>query len=453
MTVEQRADCCVVCFEAVATAADGIRCTAGDGHVVCNECFETVVNHRCDAASEVEIGSLSEAAKKTAFRVQCPCSGRSEHLSCDSAPYSDQAVAMHVSSRAYERYMDMRAMLKIHKAEAAAFEEAQEALHDEMEKLRLNPEKTSEVGTVLLGRQLKKLMPHARQCPSCSWGPMDFRACSDLKAHHGQVKKVISDPFGIGDDGAEPFEIKIDNSCPKCGFFSAKRKAWPKWDGQVHNEELATPLEAFDKAAKKYMPRIKQAESRRDEAEEAEKQARALYEAKVAELEAETLRRRQAEADYLNMRASISTTERTYASAGARVMAQLERERELRRRAEQRMIFTSEPPAPPPPLLCGSATGTGTGGYCAMMAEAVPGGTVRSVLSSARGETARGEAARLEGGEALLRGRRALPTKLEPLVVSIPSDRADEAAAAGGREGGLEHVEACTEWLRGQTPP
>ena len=89
---------------------------------------------------------------------------------------------------------------------------------------------------------------------------MDFKACSDLKSHHGQVLRHVPD-----ETTGEMREVKIDNSCPRCGFFSAKRNAWPRWDGKIHEEELASPWEATDLAAKKYLPLVKKAEREREQ--------------------------------------------------------------------------------------------------------------------------------------------------------------------------------------------
>ena len=358
---------CVVCYEAVTAATGAIRCS--EEHETCNECFESIVTRASDDAAEVDIASLSAHERRHFGLVQCPCAGRSVHLCCKSGAFSDHAVAQHVSPSAFARYFDMRALVRVHEAETAAFADAQEALHAEIGKLRLEPEKAADAGTILLSRQLKKLMPHARQCPDCGWGPMDFRACADLQAHHGQVVKVMH--RAVGPD-TETFEVSIDNSCPRCGFFSAKRKAWPKWNGEIHQDELASPFEAADQAAKKFLPRVKLAERRRSEAEAAAKDAKASLDDKASELVAEVARRRQAELDYLGVRASIAASERSCAIVGARALAQLERERELRRRAEQRRRELE--------VLLESTHRDGSGGG----SEAA--GTVRTVLGAARDE-------------------------------------------------------------------
>ena len=55
-----------------------------------------------------------------------------------------------------------------------------------------------------LASTLKHLHPDARQCLSCSFGPILKVKCDDLIAHHKQ--KVSSSSEAI-----------FDNSCPQCG--------------------------------------------------------------------------------------------------------------------------------------------------------------------------------------------------------------------------------------------
>lgn len=52
-------------------------------------------------------------------------------------------------------------------------------------------------------------------CPDCGFGPIDKKACDDMRAHHFQRK---GDTF-------------IDNSCPMCHFFAGSINKWKKWDG------------------------------------------------------------------------------------------------------------------------------------------------------------------------------------------------------------------------------
>jgi hypothetical protein len=70
---------------------------------------------------------------------------------------------------------------------------------------------------------LRKEFPNAYQCGSCGFGPVDHKACADLRTHHGEAWAA-----GGGGKGG-----KTDNGCPKCGWFSAQLSDWKPWDGNV----------------------------------------------------------------------------------------------------------------------------------------------------------------------------------------------------------------------------
>eukprot|EP00928_Gymnodinium_smaydae_P074576 TRINITY_DN57607_c0_g1_i1.p1 TRINITY_DN57607_c0_g1~~TRINITY_DN57607_c0_g1_i1.p1 ORF type:complete len:694 (-),score=58.21 TRINITY_DN57607_c0_g1_i1:284-2365(-) len=68
----------------------------------------------------------------------------------------------------------------------------------------------------------RQYLGRAYQCASCNFGPIDHFACGDLAHHNGQR---------VG-------EARINNACPRCGWFSRYLSAWPKWDGAVPDEAL-----------------------------------------------------------------------------------------------------------------------------------------------------------------------------------------------------------------------
>jgi hypothetical protein len=73
----------------------------------------------------------------------------------------------------------------------------------------------------------------AYQCAACRFGPIDHFACGDLAAHNGQrVGSAV-----------------INNSCPRCGWFSRVLSDWPKWDGTVPEEALLSCNQPDDKEA------------------------------------------------------------------------------------------------------------------------------------------------------------------------------------------------------------
>ena len=121
-------------------------------------------------------------------------------------------------------------MLPVAVKASEAYADAQGALQEELTALRNSSDNTAERGSALLASQLKRQMPDARQCFQCGFGPIDHYACADFAAHHGQQ---------IG-------ETRIDNSCPKCGWFSAHRNDWPVWDGTLHSDAKLDAASARD---------------------------------------------------------------------------------------------------------------------------------------------------------------------------------------------------------------
>lgn len=68
----------------------------------------------------------------------------------------------------------------------------------------------------------RQFLGRAYQCAGCGYGPIDHFACGDLEAHHGEQ---------IGSS-------EINNSCPRCKWFSPDIEDWQKWDGKVPEEAL-----------------------------------------------------------------------------------------------------------------------------------------------------------------------------------------------------------------------
>ena len=68
----------------------------------------------------------------------------------------------------------------------------------------------------------RQFLGRAYQCADCGYGPIDHFACGDLQAHHGEQVGASS----------------INNSCPRCGWFSNDIDDWAKWDGKVPEEAL-----------------------------------------------------------------------------------------------------------------------------------------------------------------------------------------------------------------------
>ena len=326
---------CVICLEEIAKST----VTCSTGHSICQTCVEPYVDGICSAAVGVEINGLGASQRKTFGRVVCPLSS----IGCAAPPFEDAVVTKALSScgqasNLISKYIEMRSMVRVSEQTEQAFVEAQEALQTELAKLRGAGPQVVEVardaGKELLARQLRKSMPNARQCRQCSWGPMDFRACSDLSAHHMQVVGHVA----IGGDESNMRQVVVDNSCPRCGWFSKERRNWPKWDGVIHDETvLPSPWDGSDRAAREWFPKVQAAEKKADECRARAKELEALLEAADAKYDLEVKARCRAESEYLQARKQISSTERACLSTSSKVVAQLERERALRRAAELKL--------------------------------------------------------------------------------------------------------------------
>eukprot|EP00440_Ansanella_granifera_P067607 gb/GFBE01073336.1/.p1 GENE.gb/GFBE01073336.1/~~gb/GFBE01073336.1/.p1 ORF type:complete len:691 (+),score=150.36 gb/GFBE01073336.1/:1-2073(+) len=80
----------------------------------------------------------------------------------------------------------------------------------------------------------RQYLGRAYQCAACSFGPIDHFACADLAHHNGQR---------VGMTGV------INNSCPRCGWFSRALSEWPKWDGTLPEEALLSCARPSQEAA------------------------------------------------------------------------------------------------------------------------------------------------------------------------------------------------------------
>jgi len=69
----------------------------------------------------------------------------------------------------------------------------------------------------------RQYLGRAYQCRDCGFGPIDHFACEDLLSHHGEE-------VGRG--------ARINNACPRCGWFSDDLGDWPNWDGTVPKDAI-----------------------------------------------------------------------------------------------------------------------------------------------------------------------------------------------------------------------
>jgi hypothetical protein len=198
---------CVVCYLEW-HHNDGVTCN--QGHFICDGCFSRYV----------EIESQLEDTNPELFRT------RGGHIFCPlerhEPSFTEKQIAVHASDEAYAMHVGAQQRVLQHQE----YQKAQAQFQDQVQRMadRLRSSGGRDVGPSpeVLAQQLKALMPNARMCGRCGLGPVDHRACSNLRLHHG-------DRHGRG---------AISNACPRCNWFANDISEWPLWDGRLANEIL-----------------------------------------------------------------------------------------------------------------------------------------------------------------------------------------------------------------------
>ena len=194
---------------------------------MCDVCLERIVVDTAqqvrdsnDLAAQLVAADAAGDTRRAHLLAGCVCC---PEPSCMSCPYADGEIARHASEAACEAYLQGRRLLPIAQETQRVFEEAQRMLRAEVERMseQVRAGLELEQGRALLSAQLRQQMPNARQCGSCGFGPIEHMACWDLETHQGQR---------VGGNA------RIDNSCPRCGWFSRDIAAWPAWDGTLPEE-------------------------------------------------------------------------------------------------------------------------------------------------------------------------------------------------------------------------
>ncbi|KAG8464448.1 hypothetical protein KFE25_003511 [Diacronema lutheri] len=153
------------------------------------------------SGSHVEHGTLAARAG----RLICPYA---VHGDCASSPIDDAELARHTPASTFALHLRARERLREHDS---------------------------------LQASLVALFPDARQCGRCSLGPITHAACADLLVHDGRAA-VMPSSVQRGDSF-------INNSCPRCGWFSHSIEHWPSWDGVLRDGELHAQWSTASSAA------------------------------------------------------------------------------------------------------------------------------------------------------------------------------------------------------------
>jgi len=180
---------CSICLDP-APLISGVECQQCR-YFSCNSCTEQYIY------SELA-QTMSNPTKFEQYRIRngfirCLGEGCASHL-------SDRVLAQHLSNRAWSEYR-----------------RAQYALARTIEQ-RVDPTEARERDE-MARRRMRALCQGMRQCGRCGLGPIDSSGCSDLRAHHGEIRNGH----------------RISNACPSCGWFSRNLQDWPAWDGRFQN--------------------------------------------------------------------------------------------------------------------------------------------------------------------------------------------------------------------------
>ncbi len=231
---------CVVCYDEL-PAARGIVCrdVGAGGHFTCADCLSRHVEAKAaalrdmdnlaDEAAAAEADGNAVRAGELAGRVFCPMCVQSSTLEspCNSDAFPDRLLAGLVSDDVYRAHSDAKTLLPVAKEAKRIFAEAQATVREAVEAAKESVrrgEAAPDEGRLLLERQLREQLPNARQCGRCGYGPVEHLACFDLAVHHGQMSG----------------STRIDNSCPRCGWFNRDVASWPRWDGRLSDDDATT---------------------------------------------------------------------------------------------------------------------------------------------------------------------------------------------------------------------
>ena len=175
-----------------------------EGHPICQVCLDKYILTNVKKLRETdylpakaETAQISEDGATLAFlRGACSCPLRGH--GCGAAPFGDRLIALNVSDLTFAEYSEGKALLPIARKVDQVVQE---------------------------GSELALLMPNARMCARCHYGPVELAAgsCNDLTMHHGEVRA--------------PGRAPVSNACPNCGWFADTITAWPRWVRQTAAEE------------------------------------------------------------------------------------------------------------------------------------------------------------------------------------------------------------------------
>jgi len=191
---------CVVCYTSIFRDSAAF-CSRGL-HALCSSCFE--------AYARAEQQQQESVIYERGARLLCPC--RLPHDAECMGWFSEQSMAAFLPVHLYQVHLDQQRQ-QMHAEESVKFNGILNQIAKKLE------QDMPGISRELLQRQFQAALPGARQCGGCGFGPVEHYACDNLQSHHNESRGRAT----------------INNACPKCGWFSANIRQWPKWNGIVHS--------------------------------------------------------------------------------------------------------------------------------------------------------------------------------------------------------------------------
>jgi len=196
-----------------------------------------------------------------AMEVKKPITTHQKREGCIKCPVPEcnavlpeRGMALHCNRETYDTYVELKRKV----ASQNAFEKALED-HPELSESIAEEKRAREVMKESIRQQFRcgDDCYYAFKCPQCFFGPIDKQHCDDLVAHHGEH---VSDG------------VKIDNSCPMCGFYGTNITDWGKWDGEfLEGKRFKLVTDAIEGCKAAFEEKTAKQRARMDELVEANK--------------------------------------------------------------------------------------------------------------------------------------------------------------------------------------
>jgi interleukin-1 receptor-associated kinase 4 len=216
---------CMVCFDEF-SPGHGLSCDEGHflcGHVHGGDCLGGHIHARVETLGQTdrlaaqmetaEVAGNTRRQHELGGAIHCPVHG------CSALAFTDAHIFRHASEATVAEYLGAKILLPVAREAARIFETAQTAVRAAQAEAagRVSAGMAREAAHRLLEQQMQKELPTARQCGQCGVGPVLHASCWDLEAHQGERHGAA----------------RINNACPRCGWFSRDINDWPTWNGKM----------------------------------------------------------------------------------------------------------------------------------------------------------------------------------------------------------------------------